>query len=152
MVRFPHPRLSQLFSALQAETLPQEELARRLAVSTRTVRSDIGALNELLDEHGAQFVLERGEGYRLAISDAERFERLSQAEAPSRRLPRTGGERVHCLLWRFLTADYSLKLQDIADEWFVNRAALQGDMAEVRDWLTRYQLAIETRPRHGMKL
>ncbi|WP_440029004.1 BglG family transcription antiterminator [Chromobacterium amazonense] len=152
MVRFPHPRLAQLFATLQAETLPQEELARRLAVSTRTVRSDIGALNALLQDHGAQFVLERGEGYRLEIGDAERFDKLRQAAPSSRRLPRTGSERVHCLLWRFLTAAYSLKLQDIADEWFVNRAVLQGDMTEVRDWLARYQLTIETRPHYGMKL
>lgn len=152
MTRFPHPRLARLFDVLQTETLPQEELARRLAVSTRTVRSDIGALNEILQDYGAQFVLQRGEGYRLAVENAASFERLRDEARPPRRLPRTGSERVHFLLWRFLTATYSLKLQDIADEWFLSRAVLQGDMAEVRDWLARYHLAIETRPHYGMKL
>jgi transcriptional antiterminator len=33
---------------LQNETLPQDELAQRLSVSTRTVRADITALNALL--------------------------------------------------------------------------------------------------------
>ena len=45
MVRFPNQRLAQLFDALQTETLPQDELAKRLSVSTRTVRADITALN-----------------------------------------------------------------------------------------------------------
>ncbi|BAN96558.1 PTS modulated transcriptional regulator, MtlR family [Plautia stali symbiont] len=51
-MRFPNQRLAQLFAALQSETLPQDELARRFSVSTRTVRTDITALNALL-EHTA---------------------------------------------------------------------------------------------------
>ena len=43
-MRFPNQRLAQLFSLLQNETLPQDELAQRLSVSTRTVRADITAL------------------------------------------------------------------------------------------------------------
>ena len=46
-MRFPNQRLAQLFTLLQNETLPQEELAQRLSVSTRTVRADITALNAL---------------------------------------------------------------------------------------------------------
>ena len=48
-MRFPNQRLAQLFAALQSETLPQDELARRFSVSTRTVRTDITALKALLD-------------------------------------------------------------------------------------------------------
>lgn len=32
-MRFPNQRLAQLFSLLQNETLPQDELAQRLSVS-----------------------------------------------------------------------------------------------------------------------
>lgn len=53
-MRFPNQRLAQLFAMLQNETLPQDELAQRLSVSTRTVRADIAALNMLLTPHGAQ--------------------------------------------------------------------------------------------------
>ncbi len=52
----------------------------------------------------------------------------------------------------FLTSAFSLKLEDLADEWFVSRATLQNDMADVREHLLRYHLTLETRPRHGMKL
>jgi transcriptional antiterminator len=80
-VRFPNQRLAQLFMMLQNETLPQDELAQRLSVSTRTVRADITALNALLESHGAQFILNRGSGYQLKIDDATRYETL-QAERP----------------------------------------------------------------------
>ena len=151
-MRFPNQRLAQLFMMLQNETLPQDELAQRLSVSTRTVRADITALNALLESHGAQFILNRGSGYQLKIDDASRYQTL-QAERPrTLRIPRSGAERVQHLLLRFLTSAFSIKLEDLADEWFVSRATLQNDMAEVREWFSRYRLTLETRPRHGMKL
>ena len=151
-MRFPNQRLAQLFDTLQSETLPQDELARRFSVSTRTVRTDINMLNEMLAEHGALFVLSRGEGYQLRIHDPARYQRLRQ-QTPSRlRVPRTSNERIHYLLTRFLTSARAIKLEDLAEEWFVSRATLQSDMAEVREWLSRYQLTIEARPRYGMKL
>lgn len=151
-MRFPNQRLAQLFDMLQNETLPQDELAQRLSVSTRTVRADITALNALLIQHGAQFVLSRGNGYQLRVDDPTLFQSLQDSRPRLLRIPRTGSERVHFLMVRFLTSAFSLKLEDLADEWFVSRATLQGDMAEVREWLARYQLTLETRPRHGVKL
>lgn len=151
-MRFPNQRLAQLFDLLQNETLPQDELARRFAVSTRTVRTDINVLNELLADHGASLVLNRGAGYQLKIEDLPRYTALLQQSPSHLRVPRTSPERVHYLLTRFLTSAFSLKLEDLADEWFVSRTTLQSDMAEVREWLARYQLAIETKPRYGMKL
>ncbi|QFH68731.1 PRD domain-containing protein [Enterobacter sp. E76] len=151
-MRFPNQRLAQLFDMLQSETLPQDELAQRLSVSTRTVRADITALNALLTQHGAQFVLSRGNGYQLRIDDSASYQILQTQQPTALRIPRTSQERVHYLMVRFLTSAFSIKLEDLADEWFVSRATLQNDMAEVREWLRRYQLTLETRPRHGMKL
>ncbi|WP_313084047.1 transcription antiterminator, partial [Atlantibacter sp.] len=151
-MRFPNQRLAQLFDMLQNETLPQDELAQRLSVSTRTVRADITALNALLTQHGAQFVLSRGNGYQLRIDDSASYQILQTQQPTALRIPRTSQERVHYLMVRFLTSAFSIKLEDLADEWFVSRATLQNDMAEVREWLRRYQLTLETRPRHGMKL
>ncbi|ALR75188.1 BglG family transcription antiterminator [[Enterobacter] lignolyticus] len=151
-MRFPNQRLAQLFDMLQNETLPQDELAQRLSVSTRTVRADITALNALLAQHGAQFILSRGSGYQLHIDDPARYQSLQDSRPRALRVPRTASERVQYLMVRFLTSAFSLKLEDLADEWFVSRATLQGDMAEVREWLARYQLTLETRPRHGVKL
>lgn len=106
----------------------------------------------MLESHGAQFILNRGSGYQLKIDDASRYQTL-QAERPrTLRIPRSGAERVQHLLLRFLTSAFSIKLEDLADEWFVSRATLQNDMAEVREWFSRYRLTLETRPRHGMKL
>ncbi len=151
-MRFPHQRLAQLFTLLQNETLPQEELAQRLSVSTRTVRADITALNALLLHYGAQFILTRGSGYQLEIHDPTRYQTLEESAPKAQHIPRTVADRIHFLLVRFLTSAFSIKLEDLADAWFVSRATLQGDMVDVRERFQRYQLTLETRPRHGMKL
>ena len=57
-------------------------------------------------------------------------------------MPRTSQDRVRYLLTRFLTAAYSLKLEELAEEWFVSRATLQNDMAEVREWLGHGKLHV----------
>ena len=151
-MRFPNHRLAQLFTLLQNETLPQDELAQRLSVSTRTVRADITALNALLVEYGAQFMLTRGSGYQLKIDDPARYQTLQEHGPKPQQIPRTAADRINFLLVRFLTSAFSIKLEDLADEWFVSRATLQSDMAEVRERFQRYQLTLETRPRHGMRL
>jgi transcriptional antiterminator len=151
-MRFPNQRLAQLFSLLQNETLPQDELAQRLSVSTRTVRADITALNALLLPYGAQFMLIRGSGYRLNVDDPTLYQRLAETTPKAQHIPRTAQDRINFLLIRFLTSAFSLKLEDLADEWFVSRATLQSDMVDVRERFQRYQLTLETRPRHGMKL
>ena len=151
-MRFPNQRLAQLFTLLRNETLPQDELAQRLSVSTRTVRADITALNALLAQYGAQFILNRGSGYQLKIDNPASFQALEESAPKAQHVPRTAQDRITFLLVRFLTSAFSLKLEDLADEWFVSRATLQNDMVEVRERFQRYQLTLETRPRHGMKL
>ena len=73
-MRFPNQRLAQLFGMLHSEALPLQELAQRVAPSTRTGRADITALNALLTPYGAQSVLSRGNGYQLKIYDPARYQ------------------------------------------------------------------------------
>ncbi|POP42670.1 transcription antiterminator BglG [Superficieibacter electus] len=150
MAPFPYQRLAYLFNAIQAETLPQEELAKRFAVSSRTIRTDITLLNEILLEYGAHIHYERGAGYRLVIGASTDVAALSQAANEVKPLPRTSKARVWRLLVRFLTDPMPVKLDEIADEWFVSRGTLQQDMLEVRAFFEKYPLMLETRPRHGI--
>ena len=138
MISFPYPRLNQVFDALLEETLPQEELARRFAVSTRTVRTDVTTLNDILSQYGAEFVHLRGSGYRLDVHDADRFSLLQQQSRATRSVPRSAKDRITHLLLRFLAQGEPIKLDEVADSWFVSRASLQSDMTDVRDMVGKY--------------
>ncbi|MCK8326050.1 helix-turn-helix domain-containing protein, partial [Erwinia amylovora] len=98
-----------------------------------------------LADYAARFVLSRSTGYQLKIDDADRLQQLIQQSPRHLRVPRNSAERINYLLTRFLTSAFSLKLEDLADEWFVSRSSLQNDMAGVRERLGRYHLVIETK-------
>ncbi|UXN08131.1 BglG family transcription antiterminator [Bartonella sp. HY761] len=151
-VKFPYLRLEKLFEELRDTVLPQDELARRLSVSTRTIRNDIDIINSILADHGARFILQRNKGYHLETDDVSIFEGTNQQEIFNKYIPRSASERIMYLLVTFLTSSYSLNLQSLADKWGCSRAALQTDLADVRQKLSDYGLVIEIRPRHGMKL
>ncbi|GAA0430882.1 BglG family transcription antiterminator [Aeromonas salmonicida] len=152
MTKLPHPRLHQLLTQLHAEPLPQEELARRLNVSTRTVRTDVATLNELIATHGAHLIHQRGSGYQLKIYNQGLFDELLAAQEQESSLPRTSRERVLHLQILLLTAEQGIKLDELADTWYLSRAALQGDMAEVRERLAHFGLLIDSKPRLGMRI
>ena len=91
-------------------------------------------------------------GYQLKIDNPTSFRALEETAPKGAARAAYRPDRITFLLVRFLTSAFSIKLEDLADEWFVSRATLQNDMVEVRERFQRYQLTLETRPRHGMKL
>ncbi|EKT60011.1 BglG family transcription antiterminator [Providencia sneebia] len=152
MALFTQQRLNQIFASIFDEVIPQDELAKRFSVSTRTIRSDINEINALIQNHSAHIIYERGQGYRLKIEDEERFAKLTQQNKEESRIPRTGKERVDALLLKLLMLSLPVKLDDIAEEWFISRGTLQQDMAIVREHLQKYQILLESIPHQGIRL
>ncbi len=152
MALFPYKRLAYLFDAIRSETLPQDELAKRFSVSTRTIRTDVAVLNDVLSIYGAVITHERGSGYWLKIDNADAFATLPMQKNQLKSIPRSAKERVEALLLKFLMASSPLKLDELADEWFVSRATLQSDIVSVREKLQKYQITLDKVPRQGVKL
>ena len=151
-MQFPYQRLVDLYETIQAETLPQDELATRFLVSARTIRTDIGVLNDTLHNHGAHIEYERGTGYRLIVDDKNVFAALPKTPRRKKVIPRSSKDRVYLLLLRFLTQTTPIKLDRIADEWCVSRGTVHRDMSDVKEGLKKYQLTLETRPWYGSRI
>lgn len=152
MALFPYQRLAYLYDAIKNETLPQQELANRFDVSARTIRTDVITLNDILSLYGAHIDYKKNVGYQLVIFDSQRYETLPLEENQLKPLPRSSRERVLDLLIRFLTQVKAVKLDDIADSWFISRSTIQSDIAEVKDYLDKYGLLLEKKPYQGMRL
>ncbi|WP_121145223.1 helix-turn-helix domain-containing protein [Orbus hercynius] len=45
-----------------------------------------------------------------------------------------------------------MRLDDLADSWFISRSTIQSDIAEVKDYLNKYGLALDNKPYQGMRL
>ncbi len=152
MALFTQQRHNQIFAQILNEVVPQDELAKRFSVSTRTIRSDINEINELIEEYHAHIVYERGRGYRLKVEDETLFATFTQRSEEDSVIPRTSKERIDALLLKLLMLSLPVKLDDIAEEWFVSRGTLQQDMGAVREQLQKYQIALESIPHQGIRL
>ncbi|WP_244182420.1 BglG family transcription antiterminator [Xenorhabdus beddingii] len=149
---FPYPRLAHLFEVIQAELLPQDELAKRFRVSSRTIRTDINELNDILHHYGAQISYKRGIGYDLRVDDHTLFASLPKQQQMIQTIPRTARDRVDALLLKLLLPSETIKLDDIAEAWCISRGTLQHDMSAVRAILSKYPLKLESIPRLGSQL
>lgn len=149
---FTQQRHNQIFAQILNEVVPQDELAKRFSVSTRTIRSDINEINELIEEYQAHIVYERGRGYRLKVEDETLFATFTQRREEDSAIPRTSKERIDALLLKLLMLSLPVKLDDIAEEWFVSRGTLQQDMGAVREQLHKYQITLESIPHQGIRL
>ncbi|CAH0532772.1 putative licABCH operon regulator [Vibrio stylophorae] len=152
MSKLPHPRLIHLLDAVSSTPLTQDELAQRLNVSTRTVRTDVAALNNVMVNHGAHLIHQRGNGYQLKIYNQEAFEHFQANVHDVAPTPRTSKERIIQIQVLLLTASSWVKLDDLAETWNLSRTAVQGVMTDVRAQLASLGLIIESKPRLGMRV
>ncbi|GBU09088.1 hypothetical protein AwWohl_02260 [Gammaproteobacteria bacterium] len=97
MPLFSYPRLAQLFKLISHENLSQTQLANYLAVSTRTVRTDVASLNDSLKKYGAVIQYQRLYGYQLLIFDTNLYANLPEQDLENE-IPRTSKARIEALL------------------------------------------------------
>lgn len=152
MVLFPYQRLAYLYDTIKNEVLPQQELANHFCVSVRTIRTDISRLNDILSHYGAHIAYKKNMGYQLVIYDDVSYKKISSEEIQLERLPRNSRERVLELLIHFLTQPTPIKLDDIAGDWFTSRSTIQSDLSEVKEFLEKYDLFLDSKPYYGLKL
>jgi lichenan operon transcriptional antiterminator len=147
--------LRELMSAEQP--LTSEYLANVIQVTSRTVRSDIKDLDEILSKHGASIKSVRGKGYELVVQDDTLFRKLLQKTFQNDPLtqetvPHSSEERVKYLIKRLLLSDGYVKLDDLADELFVSKSTVQNDLRDVKEILKSYEIELEKRPNYGLRL
>ena len=130
-----------------------EELGELLGVSSKTARSMVKAVREELEQNGAVVEAKSRKGFCLVITDREKFDRFCHPETTEQHfVPNTGEERVFYILVMLLSQVDYIKLEDIADELFVSKYTITGDLHRVEVLLGEYSLEILRRPNYGIKV
>ena len=63
---FPYKRLNEIFDYVKQDNIVSvKQLSSLLNITDRTIRSDIQAINDVLEKNGAQIKLKRKAGYYL---------------------------------------------------------------------------------------
>ena len=143
------PELVRIVS--ETPGIPAAELAARLGVGERTVRTYVRRINEALGDAG-HLEHRRGQGYFLVTEDADALSCALTVTGHSGELPVTPEERVSYLLENLLTRVSWVTVDEIASTIYVSRASVSGDLKVVEDTLSRFGLTLERRPRYGIRV
>ena len=127
-----------------------EQLAAKMKLSTKTIRTLIKELDQILSENGAHIRMKRGEGYLLEVEDFERFQGMFAGKGGE--LPNTSQERVSYLLEYFLNHSDYVKTEELCDVLYVCKKTLASDIKKVRQILKEYELTLEQKPYYGMRV
>ena len=116
-----------------------KELADKLDISVRTIKTAIKGLKMEIEAYGAHLEIKRGVGYRLHIVNEEAFLPISyriQNTSPQQ-FPHTQKERSVYIIRKLLSLDYPIKLDD-----YVSRNTIALDIREVKHLMSNYDLTI----------
>ena len=129
------------------------ELAMRFGISERTVRDHVKRANEALSGIARISYSRARGGYVLAIEDRAAFDAWLERNRSLGSEPQTpSGERVSYLLRDLLQRGDYVTIDDLSQVLFVSRASISADLKHVEASLVKYGLALEKRPRHGIRV
>lgn len=126
------------------------EIASIVHLSDKTVRSRLKLLADELPLHGAKLQARPGKGYRLIITDENKFQ--SWLEDGGEHLPTTYIGRVNFILAYLLNNTDYIKLDDLSQMLYVSRNTITADLKQVECILEMHHLKIERRPNYGIRI
>lgn len=104
------------------------ELAKKLNVSPRTIRSDIKAINTCIKPYRAEIRSKKACGYRFYAEDPALIASLNKM----RNAFLTRNDRVRYLAFCLCLQETPLNINDLADEMFVSCTTIKSDIEQLK--------------------
>jgi len=133
------------------KVLSGNQLAIKLNISVRTLRSDIQSINEIILHHGASIIAIQSKGYILDVKDSDRFsDYLKEMQIN----PSLDDDiyREYEIVRRLFFSKVNVKIDDICENLYLSRTTVQKILQHIRELLQPYNLSITFKPNQGMKI
>lgn len=138
---------------LRSETpLTSSELAEKLHVSSRTIKSDMLSLKSCLTKENVQLVSQKGVGYSIQDNHSQLENQLVVRYLNINSIPSEFLDRINYLIRRLISASDYLKIETLAEEMGLSRSALSGEIKETRKILKSYHINVKEKPNYGIKI
>lgn len=126
-------------------------LAEKFEVSTRTIRNDIGAINEILAENGLAEVAFQNKGQVIRTEQFSQISKLvSDGDFYTYKLSKE--ERIKVASTLLIGAVGYITLSEIADRLFVSRATIINDLDDVKSYIKGGKLEVLSHPNKGLRV
>lgn len=156
MDKFPSERCWEIVNILLDSHKPMtiNNIAEKLNVSNRTVRSDLKELEEYLksNSYGSLIKKPRVGVWLEADGEEKRFLRNTVNKSKIYIQPFSSEERQLYIIKRLLQSRHTITMQLLAEELYVSRVTIFKDLEEVDKHLKKYNLELKRRQNHGIEV
>jgi len=139
---FTSKRVRDIFMTLAQGDITQAALAKEMKVSTRTIRTDLKEVGDIVSQSGNRLIYSRKNGFSLQISEPEALQvLLDQCQRPWNET-RSGAQRRAAMLEALLFDEQGVRLAEREAEWFISIYSLRNDITLLKRHVSLYQLRI----------
>lgn len=134
------------------EYLLVQELADRIGCSEKTIRNDFKVIEEYVEKHSDALLIRRpGLGVCLEITDYDKSSLFNELYAVKQDIGYASDEeRVLQIAYSLLMNVKSVTVQELAEQYFVNRATIKKDLDRIETWLEELGLDLVVKQRIGL--
>ena len=138
------------------DPLTADELGKKLAVSSRTIKSEMAEVKSELKKVGAELQAKRNEGYSLVIVNKQVFDDfyaqlVLRSSIMNNYYALDGQARFLYITRKLVSSSKYVRIEDLADEMFISRSALQKSLTEAMIFLKSFHLEWENRKGLGIR-
>lgn len=153
---FPYIRLNEIFEYISNHHyISARNLSTLLNVTERTIRSDIQALNDILNSHGAIIKLKRKNGYYIEIYNQALYDQFLNSSASLKNnsiILDSSQDRIKYVLNTLLYQQDYISLDELAKCVYISRNTLQNYIKTIKDILKKYNLEYISKYQYGVKI
>jgi len=133
------------------ETVSESQAAFHFHINNRQLKRELAQINSELSDT-AKIVQNGTTLITLKVFDSLQFQTLRDKILYGAEEKNVQAERIEQIIYTFLNNDTWVRIDDLAADFYVSRRQISKDMTIVRDYLSQYDLSIETIPHRGMRL
>lgn len=129
------------------------ELADKLNLSEKTVRTRMKELGTICIANGAVLRSKQRYGYCLEIGEPGRFQAFVNGlkEGGEKEKISTPEERVRFLVNHLLNSQSYVKIDQLADELYISRQTMIHDLRKAESIFSEYGIIVEKKSKYGIK-
>jgi transcriptional antiterminator len=132
-----------------------KDIAQKLNVSARTIRSDIEKLDDHINEcfNTDELYIERksGSGIRLKSKSSDfNFNELDINSLATNKIQMDNSTRRLEIMNMMINSNEELTTQFLADQYYVSKSTILKDLEWINTWLKQYNLEVEKKQNKGV--
>ena len=133
------------------ETVSEPQTAFHFHINNRQLKKELAQINSELSDM-AKIVRNGMTLITLKVFDSLQFQTLRDKILYGVEEKNVQTGRIEQIIYTLLNNDTWVRIDDLADDLYVSRRQISKDLIIVRDYLSQYDLSIETIPHRGMRL